>query len=383
MSKYKRSSYGPNSLSIHLHSCLDEFWIIRRTIAGDRIPLFACAESLVVREAALITTTGDVIEGMRVLVKEGVQESHDGFVSVETMLVQHADDAGYRRSGRRSSHDARSRHSVIDDPKMTAQGCDVRVSSSGLVVVLCRGNFGPNVEVSVDELFLVIGGRENITEPSTTDLVRKLWSHTEWVAESCSPNRRHPWTGGGKGGIEHLSFFTRCSVIPTRKQNGDSPKCCLHELNINTLHVRDRKRSLYFAVTHAVYKRYLRRVADVDEPRQKRFLAFVTSSGAPEPRDDIRPQSHDVLCVQTSLYSGTSRVWTDHFWDFCLMNELTTDEYGHEFRQIGSVVILFEELSDDLAVIRVGADIFHRQVVSLSENFRIDADVNTVDIRMF
>ena len=87
---------------------------------------------------------------------------------------------------------------------MTAQGCDVGVSSSGLVVVLSRGDFGSNVEVSVDVLFLVIGGRENITEPPTTDLVRKLWSHTEWVAESCSPNRRHPWTGGGKGGIEHL-----------------------------------------------------------------------------------------------------------------------------------------------------------------------------------
>merc|ERR1719494_781379 len=174
MSKYKRSSYGPNSLSIHLHGCFDEFWIIRRTNAGNRIPLCACAESLVVREAALVTTTGDVIESMRVLVEEGVQESHDGFVSVETMLVQHADDAGYRRCGRRSSHDAGSRHSVVHDPKMAAQGCDVGVRSSGLVVVLCRGDFGSNVEVSVDVLFLVIGSRENITEPPTTDHVRKL-----------------------------------------------------------------------------------------------------------------------------------------------------------------------------------------------------------------
>merc|ERR1719494_1020578 len=383
MSKYKRSSYGPNSLSIHLHGCFDEFWIIRRTNAGNRIPLCACAEPLIVREASLITSTGDVIESMRVLVEEGVQESHDGFVSVETMLVQHADDTGYRRSGRRSSHDAGSRHSVVDDPKMTAQGCDVGISSSGFVVVLCRGDFGSNVEVGVDVLFLVIGSREHITEPPTTDLVRKLRSHTEWVAESCSPNGRHPRTGGGKGGIEHLSFFTHCSVIPTRKQNGDPPQRCLHELHIDTLHVRDRKGSLHFAVTHAVYKRHLRRVADVDEPRQKRFLTLVTSPGAPEPRGNISPQSHDVLSVQTSLYSGTSRVWTDHFRDFRLMNELITDEYGHELRQIGSVVILLEKLSDDLAVIRVGADIFHRQVVSLSENFRIDTDVNTVDIGMF
>merc|ERR1719505_119816 len=318
--KYKHSSYGPNSLSIHLHGRLNEFRIIRRAIAGNRIPLCACAESLVVREASLVTTTGDVIEGMRVLVEEGVQESHDWFVSLETMLVQHADDAGYRRSGRRSSHDTGSRHSVVDDPKMAAQGCNVGVSSSSLVVVLCRGDFGSNVEVSVDVLFLVIGGREDITEPPTTDLVRKLWSHTEWIAESCSPNRRHPRTGGGKGGIEYLSFFTRSSVIPTRKQNGDSPQCCLHELHIDTLHVRDRKGSLHFAVTPAVYKRHLRRVADVDEPRQERFLTLVTSPGAPEPRGYISPQSHDVLSVQTSLYSGTSRVWTDHFRDFRLVN---------------------------------------------------------------
>lgn len=202
---------------------------IRRTQARHGIP---SARSLEPRSIATrVATLGDIIENLRVRVKNRVNKADGGFSSLQTLLVDEREHGAPDGRGQGRAADEVPL-AAAEDELAVADGADVRVRAAEPIVHALAGDGG---EVPVARELAVAREGEGLAHGLDVRLhVRRLPQRDgEDVAEAAAARE-----AGGSNLVEFLEGFGRRGVgkpVPLRAADGEDVRAGAREVRVEDL----------------------------------------------------------------------------------------------------------------------------------------------------
>lgn len=282
-------------------------------------------------------------------VEKRVEEAQSLLASAEELVVEEGDETRDDGSGARSSADGLN-NSADDDEDILRVGSNVRDGAVGAVEVRLMRQLTSSThggQVLGDSVLLV--GRHGVVGGEATR-GDGITSESAVATTIDTTDGGDVGRGGGPVGDElGAGSVTTDAIISRGEQDGRATNGELLQFNVQAIHVGGRDGVLVVTIGNRVDTRDGGHGVQVGGPLDEGLLSIDQTGSVEEPGRNTLTSTHDVLDIERGLTAGLrSDVVSDDLGDSLARSV----EVGLEGRQILGRVVLLQELSDGLQVVR-------------------------------